>query len=387
LETMLPIKRYRIFILALLGLIGCIEKYYPKEIYENESNLVISGRVTTSGDYHLVKVSKTSSLQVPKYNPVTACNVVIEDSDGNTFVSDFSTNKGEYYVRIAPEFLVVGKAFKLKVVTPQGFAIESTFDTLKPCPEVSDMYFQRFDKPTSNPQIFERGAQFMIDIEADESYDRFFCWELEETYEYLSAFPLEYYYDGEVHAIPPDYHMYHCWQTLPIKDFFPLSTKNLSENRFVGYNLHFVNNRSQKLMHLYSVMLHQYSISEAYHFYLEQLKNNSNNQEGLFGTQPLNVKGNLVSTSNPESNVLGFFSAEGVKSRRFFFSFVMDVPFEIPESCVPYVPLNGFSSFHPDDYPIYLAMGEDGVVGYVMQSCIDCRLLGGTTEKPDFWPY
>ncbi len=40
------------------------------------------------------------------------------------------------------------------------------------------------------------------------------------------------------------------------------------------------------------------------------------------------------------------------------------------------------SSFH---YPIYLYMSDIGVYDYVDQECFDCRLRGGTVERPDFW--
>lgn len=368
-----------------LVLFGCVEKYYPKQIYENENNYVVSGKVTGTGGYHVIRVSKTSSLTAPSNKPVYGCNVAIIDSDNNTFVSEHSTSMGEYYVHIEQEYLVVGKAYKVKITTPEGAILESVFDTLKPCPEIKNLYYERLDKPTSSPLVWERGIQFKVDLEANNTYDRFFHWEMEETYEYHSAFPLAYYYDGEIHdTLPVDYSMYYCWQTLPIKDFFPLSTKNFNENKFIGFNLHFVNNQTQRLMYMYSILIHQAAIGEDYYNYLEALRKNSTDQEGLFGSQPIAIKGNLQSTNQPNLKVLGFFSAENIKTRRFFFTNAMEVPFETSESCIPYVPLNGYG--HPNDYPIYLAKGEDGVIGLVAKSCIDCRVLGGTTVKPSFLP-
>jgi hypothetical protein len=133
-------------------------------------------------------------------------------------------------------------------------------------------------------------------------------------------------------------------------------------------------------------LLFQSAINEGYFNFLDDLRRNSTDQEGLFGAQPIGVRGNLHSTNKPETNVLGYFSAENVQSRRFFFRNVMDVPFEIPVTCIPYMPLNGFASFHPNDYPIYMAIGQDGSLGVVGKSCVDCRKLGGSTQKPSYWP-
>jgi hypothetical protein len=235
--------------------------------------------------------------------------------------------------------------------------------------------------------IIERGVQFKVDLEADDSYGRFYNWEMEVTYEYRSAYPITHIYAGEgIEILKPDYSLYYCWQDEQIKDFFPLSTKALNENSFVGHNLHFVNNRTQRLLYQYSVLLYQSAISEAYFNFLDQLRRNSSDQEGLFGTQPITVVGNLTSTSHPETRVLGFFSVESFKSQRFFFSNVMDVPFEIPTRCIPYMPLNGFGAFHPSEYPIYLEYDSDGVLGIISKSCIDCRKLGGVTTRPIYWP-
>jgi predicted dithiol-disulfide oxidoreductase (DUF899 family) len=377
-----------IFILiALLGLSGCIEKYFPSDILENEENYVVSGRITNNKEYHLVKISKTTSISLPRYRAAIGCEVKIIDSENNTFISDYSTTSGEYYVRVEQELLEIGKAFKVVIRTPEGIEIESAFDTLKPAPDIKNLYVQRLDMPTADQNIMERGVQFKVDLEADDNFDRFYNWEMDVTYEYRSAYPITHYYDGEIHEmLKPDYSLYYCWKTEQIKDFFPLSTKALGDNSFAGHNLHFVNNRTQRLMHQYSVLLYQSAISEAYFNFLDQLRRNSSDQEGLFGTQPITVVGNLTSTSHPETRVLGFFSVESVKSHRYFFSNVMDVPFEIPVGCIPYMPLNGFGAFHPSEYPLYLVYDADGELGIVTKSCIDCRLLGGETTKPIYWP-
>jgi hypothetical protein len=380
-------KFFVLLLVAMLGLAGCIERYIPNEILESEENYVIWGRVTNNRDYHLVKVTKTSSLEYPRNMGVMGCEVAIVDSDNNTYISEYGNYEGEYYVNIEPELITVGKAFKVIVKTPDGIEIESAYDTIRPCPEIKDLYVQRVDKPTTDPNIMERGVQFKVDLDADDSFGRYFNWEMEVTFEYRSAFPLTHYFDGEIHELPrPDYSMYYCWQTEQIKDFFPLSTNSFDENRFTGHNLHFVNNRTQRLLYQYSVLLFQSAINEGYFNFLDDLRRNSTDQEGLFGAQPIGVRGNLHSTNKPETNVLGYFSAENVQSRRFFFSNVMDVPFEIPVTCIPYMPLNGFASFHPNDYPIYMAIGQDGSLGVVGKSCVDCRKLGGSTQKPSYWP-
>lgn len=378
--------KYIILLLAIIGISGCIEDYYPKNIFDHNESYVIFGKVTDASDYHMVQVSRASSLTLPKRNPVVSCVVIITDNNNNVFVSDSTTNDGRYFVNIDRNLVTLGKSFKVEVRTPDGVVIESAFDTLRPCPDLQDVYFERVDKPTADPNSTERGVQFKVDFEADEMFGKFFRWEIEETFEYRSTYPISFYYDGKVNEVfPEDYSLYYCWQTKTISEFFPLSTKHLTESRFDGFKLHFVNNRSQRLMYLYSILVHQSAIGEDHYNYLEQINLNSKNQEGLFGTQPISIEGNLHSTSHPERRIHGYFSVEGTKSRRFFFKNTMEVPFEITSNCTPVELLSGYRYFKPSDYPVYL-IDESGVKKWVYDFCVDCRELGGTTTIPDYWP-
>ena len=47
----------------------------------------------------------------------------------------------------------------------------------------------------------------------------------------------------------------------------------------------------------------------------------------------------------------------------------------------------GWRIFRPYDYPVYYYYTLQGYLRTLNKECVDCRLLGGTTTKPDFWPY
>ena len=366
---------------------GCIESYYPKEISNAKDTYVVTGEVTSNPGFHTIKVSKTSSIISPSYIPVSNCQVNIIDSDNNVFSCTSNGENGEYNIWIDEEYLVIGKGFKVNVFTPEGIEIESELSYLKPCPPMGNIYYNRLDKPTTDPQVLEKGIQFKVDLEANDSYDRFFRWEIEETYEYRTFYPLEIYYaDSVVYLEEPDYSNYYCWATNPILNIYNLSTKGLNENKFNGFNLHFVNNRSQKLVHLYSILVTQHAIEESYYNYLEQLRLNSSEQGGLFDTQPISFTGNLSSTNYPEIKVLGFFGVSSTKSVRLFFSNIENLEFEEAEICLPSSLDLGLSIFSEEDYPVYL-VEVDGMLMKIESVCVNCvEYGGGTTEKPPFWP-
>jgi len=282
-------------------------------------------------------------------------------------------------------------SFKVDILTPGGVNIVSDFDQVYECPDIDSVYYVRKDIPTSNPEVFTKGIQFYVDLNAENTNSHYFRWEPVETYEYHSTWPKEWYYDGEVHhVVPPDYSQFVCWRTTMVKNIFSLSTENLAENKYMLFPLQFVDNKSSsRLVYGYSLLLRQLSLSEAGFAYWEKIRINTNQEGGLYDKQPLAIQGNLHNLTNPDQSVLGFFGASSMKSKRIFVSNVENLPNEFNPNCAPGEPMRlGFREIAPEEYPAYL-YGDK--YGYRMQQiergCVDCMNLGGTNVKPAFWPY
>jgi hypothetical protein len=110
---------------------------------------------------------------------------------------------------------------------------------------------------------------------------------------------------------------------------------------------------------------------------------------GLYEKQPLPVSGNLENTTNREKKVLGFFGASSVAERRLFLTGIRDMGIFYDAVC-SYYSLGKFRwrEFSKYDYPVYYFYPFYGipVVQIIDKSCVDCRALGGTLVRPDFWP-
>ena len=212
-----------------------------------------------------------------------------------------------------------------------------------------------------------------------------------ETWEtHAVDYPREWYYDGTVHHIyPPDYSRMVCWSTEKVKDIYTLSTENLDENRYEKYPLNFVSNLTSKLLYGYSLLVNQISLSEEAYAYWDQMRINSTEQGGLYEKQPLSITGNLHNAVDPDQEVLGYFSASSVRSKRNFF--VQDVEnLEILFGAIaPRAYLStDFREISPSDYPAFLMGDEDTYYEILLSSdCVDCLIYGGTNIKPGFWPY
>ena len=373
-----------IFSLGLLS--SCIKPYYPQIDANAAKKYVVSGRLTNREGWHEVEVSSSSPIESPVYIPVSACQVKILDDKGNIFLLE-EYEPGQYHVWISQEKLACGTAYRLTVTTPDREELASGFDTMPAGPQVDSIYYSIKDVPTSDPEKSMRIMQFFVDLKAEGEYSHYYKWEVEETWEYHAPHRLEYYYDGTHHTVdPPDYSKKVCWSSGMVKNVFTISTKNLSQNSYKQYPLHFIDGHTSRLGVLYSILVRQLALSEGAYDYWDQLRINSNEQGGLYEKQPLAIKGNMVNLSNPDREVLGYFYAASESTRRYFYHNIEGIDLDFSDGCIEEIPgKGGFRAYEPREYPIYYYKPAGGLK-ILSNECIDCRLMGGTTVKPDFWP-
>jgi hypothetical protein len=379
--------KYIAVIFGMMLLAACIKQYDPVIDANTASKLVVSGRITDTEGWQDVYVSLTSPVGDPAYIPLQNCIVNIRDDKGNIFPT-MEFDPGRYRAWITQDNLVAGTSYHVIVVTPDREIIVSAPDQMSKCPPVDTVYYAVEDLPTTTPGLNHRVVQYYADLNAPGDYSRFYKWEVDETWEYHSAHSLEYYYDGFFHTVyPPDSTNKICWITVPVNNVFTVSTKNLAANKYSKYPLHYVDGKSNRLLILYSLLLHQYALSEGAYNYWEQLRINSNDQGGLYEKQPIAIKGNLSSVTNPGKEVLGYFYAASTTSHRYFYHNIPDLDITANNGCQEDVLGRfGWSEFAADDYPVFFYYNETGALRILSAECIDCRKMGGTTTKPDFWP-
>lgn len=368
-------------------LFSCIKLYDPQIDSNAKNKYVVSGRITNTEGWQEVDVSLSSPIESPSYVPVSGCRVNILDDKGNIFLME-EYNPGQYLVWIGQEYLKPGISYKVMVVAPGREILVSGFDKMPAGPSIDSVYYSVNVIPTPDPDVNHRVMQFYVDLNAIGNYSQYYKWDVVETWEYHAAHPLEYFYDGTFHEVyPPDYSKNKCWSTNLVKNVFTVSTKSLSQNTYKQYPLHYVDGHTSRLGILYSILVRQLALTEEAYNYWEQLRINSNEQGGLYEKQPLAIKGNIQNATNPDNEVLGYFYATSESTRRYFYHDIEGIPLDFSNSCSEDVLGRfGWREFKPDDYPVYYYYNAVGALKILGRECVDCRLMGGTTEKPDFWP-
>jgi hypothetical protein len=383
----MSLKRNIFHILLLALLAACIKPYDPPVPSSAAAKYVVAGRVTDAEGWQVVEVSLSSPIGDPSFIAVTGCDVKIADDRGNIFNLEDNGN-GQYRIWLGSEYLVPGTSYMVIVNTPEGDSIQSTYEKLTLGPPLDSVYYILEDIPTSNPEVNLRGMQFYVDLRAEGYESRYFMWDVVETWEFHTPKAVEYYYDGSFHKVdPPDSSNMICWSSGLVKNIFTISTKSLSQNIFIKYPLHFVDGHTSRLGILYTILVTQLTLSEAAFNYWEQLRVLVNEQGGLYEKQPLPVIGNLSNITHPEKEVLGYFFAASASSIRLYYKEVEGLELDFFDYCGEEIlGQGGWKKFHYYDYPIYYYYNPIVGLRLIDAECVDCRLLGGTTIKPEFWP-
>ncbi|MCK4893452.1 MAG: DUF4249 domain-containing protein [Calditrichia bacterium] len=366
---------------------SCIEEFVPDIEAGDSSKYVVFGELTTEQEDQIISVSLVSSIRDPQRIPLNDCFVRIVDSNGKSF-SGTEFEDGKYKVRIPLENLSIGDEYRLEIETAAGAKLVSDFEELLACPDIDSVYYIRENIPTNDPEVFIEGIQLYLNLDAQGSGNVYYKFDVEETWEYHTALPLEWYFDGTLHqVIPMDWSHNICWRTELIKDIFILNTAELQDNAYKQYPLHFVDNTTQRLLYMYSILVRQYAISEQAYIFWDQLRMNNLEQGGLYDTQPLTVQSNLENQTNPDQAVLGYFKVSSVKTKRIFIKDVDNLEIGYQPTCSPSVLRFGLRELTPDryDYPVYLLV-DRGAISELTPECIFCELAGGTTTRPDYWP-
>ncbi len=381
-----------LLILALIGLVtGCTEEYNP-DLGDASDLLVIDGSIVKGDTIQTVSISRSTSIYDISFIPVKGCDVWVENSNGQTFWFA-EVESGVYQCSIPEEQLAYNTTYTLHVYTLDGEEYISTTETILESSPIDSVYYE-MGSYSSSSASYDNGAQFYIDLKAPDENTRNYQWEVNETWEYRSAYEIAGYWNYETLTftdwflsdgsnIPRDTFMY-CYQTRDIAEVYTSSTQNLTVNEKKKIPLHYVPVETRKLQYNYSVLVKQYALSDKAYVYWNQNMVQSSSSGGLYQTQPSQTRSNIVNVNNADEKILGYFWASSytqlriVLDRNYFHSKLSCVVDTLQEGAIDL------------EYSAYIAfIGYDlyqkKIIGSTSNTCLDCRLLGGTVVKPEFF--
>jgi len=385
----------------MLFLTHCISPYEP-DIVGKSGLLVVDGSIIKGRETQVINISRTSSISQPKYLPVENCNVRIMDDTGNEFVFD-EESPGKYVADIDDALLNYNEQYKLIFTTSSGEVYESNYQRLLETGEVDSLYGIREDhySPVTEEETTS-GIQFYVDLDAPEDASRYYRWVLEETWENHVEDEIWGVYDGKtIKRFYPGDSLKRCWKTGDVTGLYSASTVSLSENRIKKVPLHFVESNSSKLFVKYCATIKQYALNaDAYDYWFEK-ERELNESGNIYAIQPSQPKSNIHNISNPDEQVMGFFWVASCAVKRVFVKNPGPSPMLVG-SCSGlgvycestdfnviadrlYFALTSFADILTEP-PIYISVQyQTQYEVHLTPQCIDCRILGGSAQRPDFW--
>ena len=366
---------------------ACKDSFNPVVSDNYKDLLVVEGFINIGGVTQ-IKVSRSIVLLDSRSSAAeknATINIVGEDG---TSISGVSNDNGECF--LATENLSLATKYKLRISLATAKVYETDFLTSKATPDIDDISFATTDK----------GFNVLLDTHDDSNNTRYYTWNYDETWEVRVPFVSTHEFkNSEVVLRDPNINLQYCWAYSSSSNILLGSTARLSQDKITAAPITYIVGNSEKVAHLYSILVRQYGLNKEAYEYLENMKKNTEQIGGLFDPQPSELKGNLTCISDPQEQVIGWISAGQVKQKRFFIkasdkpavnaNWVYNVPCEsatIPkDSLVNYIRAGKVIV----NEQTWIAPGTTGPTLYLYtmstENCIDCRLKGSNV-KPSYWP-
>lgn len=330
-------------IIILLTLVGCQEPVQLETPSIDDKILTVDGFITTEVKNHIISLkssSKFNNNDVSVFDPLTTADVEIVDDNGQSFPLENLFN-GDY--RTSRDFgAEEGISYSLRIEL-DGNVYQSAFETVPAAASITDIYAQResIQSLTDGNIVENEVVSYYIDYRAP-GQNSF------SIFDWVAIW--EYYSPARANGTPVVCYPVDAARGLTgITNNIGLSTLDLNDVPVAQLNLNF------KFDYLHNMEVILYTITEQAHTFHSKVLAQRDLSGSVFDASPIQIAGNVRSTSNPDLLVFGFFGAFNVSKRRIFtrgsdFDFVGIYP------CLPL-------------------------------GCTDCRNIKPKTTgiKPDFW--
>ena len=362
------------FVIILFSFSLCIEPY-EFEIKNDSPALVVEAQISnlshdeslqlpSDGRFFQVNLRLSSDVDNVRDQVVSGAVIYIQDDLGNEWFYD-EVEPGVYLLLDAQFEALIDIKYQLKILLKNGEEYESTWQAL---PEDVDEQIGAisFKEEVKQKYKYIAGEQEISDVKGIDVYiglqqidgnlPIYYKWEFKPIWVYQSPF---------ASSLDPGHK---CWITN--KNY--LSEYILHKDNVGGYTqkLAFIETKdNERIYKDFSLLVSQYSMSEDYFYFWEELKEQSQ-KGGLFDSPPVNLQTNIKAT-NSSKRVIGYFGVVSEKATRWNFNkdeLSYNVVDRTQELCS-------------------ISYGPDGPGG---PECYDCRqhIIGeANNQKPFWWDY
>ncbi|WP_282123142.1 DUF4249 domain-containing protein [Algibacter mikhailovii] len=391
--------------ISFIGLLSCVEEFVPESI-TFEDLLVVEASLTNEIKYHEIKLSRTFQFSEEPVVENQARVRVIDDMQ-NEYVFN-ETESGTYVSAI--EFGVVPeRIYTLKIVTKNNKSYSSI--AVKPPSDNAQISDVSFVNDTNSDGI--EGISILVDSYDPTGNSEYYRYDFEETQRIVAPF----YADNDMVIVsdtPPfkvelkrrTEEKRTCYKTTISKSqIVQTQTKFVAEDRVTKFPVKFISKTDSIIRDRYSILVKQYVQNFEAYTYFQNLNDFSSSENVFSENQPGFIESNIISDTNPNEKILGFFEINSVSEKRLFIDHQEAFP---NENQLPYFVECATSTPYltdpedPSKSPL-IEMIKDDVIRFwlvnedffgnpienppytvVNTPCGDCTFYASNV-KPDFW--
>ena len=374
-------------LILLLSVSSCIYPFTP-EYPESDRRIVIEGDVLI-GEQTSVRVSYLANLDgTTGSGPVAPLGSVwVEASNGTRYDGISTGDRWNATFSVDTRQADPSLRYKLHFKDSRTAKEYSSVWLDVVSAGVIDSLYVGLDEPLSM-------VRFYMDFKGGEQ-TRYFRINFSEDWEYHSQCNSELLY------IPPENRRagngeiiqnegtryYYCWDKDNSTSIMLASTERLSSNVLKAHEYHSLPRTSRKISSVYSEEVHVAGITKDAYDYWNNINTGSNNTGSLFAPMPSDMPGNIVCLSDSTEHVIGYISAtKRAVKRMFYYNATYYIDAREPMTVRDTLPeKEWFSYYQNGNLPAYYVEDLKGYT-WAPARCVDCRVEGGTKEKPSWWP-
>lgn len=277
---------YKIIFFSLLMVLFSCQDVVDVDLKTGKERLVVEALIkwlpNTTGADQQIKLSKTTSFYNTERIPATNASVVIKNTSDLTEFHFTETEDGIYQTH---DFIPMLNATYQLEINYQDQIYQAT-STLLEAPEIASIYQSTAEGfSTEFPEV----NLIFQDFENQSDY-------------YRVSF--EYYKPTNT-----------TLDNYELKDHL----NYIFDDSFQENNAISIFYENEDLQPNDKIKISLYSITRRFYNYLEKIEEQANSNPGPFSLPPINVKGNIVNTSNAYNYPYGYFSLNKVQAEEYIF--------------------------------------------------------------------
>ena len=340
--------------------------------------VVIDGDIIVGG-ITKVKVSLTEPLAEDAAVLPLGANVWVESGNGEVISGRVLVDEINCF-EVNTEGLDMQGRYRLGVSIPGRGEYISRFGDVMVSPPIDDITWS----------ISRDGTYVNVEVTTHNTEkEKLYCkWSYTENWESPaviepSAEYIPYKGNNGLRYLAPDEILERskCWSEAVSTDVCIANTEKLSENLISKSVIKRIADTDTRAMALYAITVTQKALDQEAYRYWDALKRNTGSIGGIFSEQPTELRGNIVSATNPDEVVVGYISVTTSTNMRKFIDWE-DVDLYKPGcSSVQFEGL--WDAKYQQGYRVYAI--DEGSPWWSYHRCVDCRVYSNST-RPDFWP-